>query len=98
MPFEKGRSKTGGRKKGVRNKTTEKAREHFLEIMSGEITHVQAALKEIYAKDKKAYIFAMSRYFPYFLPKQIEIDATIQNNELPFKIEIEHRKKEDNPE
>ena len=38
MPFQKGRAKTGGRKKGVRNKASREAREKFRDFLRENIT------------------------------------------------------------
>lgn len=93
--WEKGMPKSGGRKKGTPNKTTQKARDIFLKLMEGELSHVSEALEEIRLKDRKAYLYILAKYFPYFLPKQYDMDISIENTDLPFEIEISNRKKED---
>lgn len=96
MTFEKGREKTGGRKKGTPNKNTQKARALFLKIMEGELEHFHEALKEMREKDRKAYLYILNKYYPYFLPKQFDLDISIESTELPFEIGISHRKTDNN--
>jgi hypothetical protein len=95
MVWEKGKAKTGGRKKGTKNKSTEKSRQVFIDLMSGQLDNVKEALEEIRTKDKKQYLYILAKYFPYFLPKQTEIDITVDTEELPFSVKIEHRKNTD---
>lgn len=89
----KGLPKTGGRQKGTPNKTTEKARELFQSIMDGEQSRIKEALDTIYKDDKKTYLYVLNKYFPYYMPKQEQIDISIENTDLPFDIKIESRKK-----
>ena len=89
----KGQPKTGGRKKGSINKTTEKAREIFLSTMSGQQDRIKEALNELYKDDKQKYLEVLSRYFPYFIPKQEKLDISLDTTDLPFSIAIENREK-----
>ena len=93
MPFEKGHKKYGGKKKGSQHKVTKEAREVFGKMMEGELTNVKKALAKVYEEDEARYLSILSRYFPYFLPKQTEVDISIDTEELPFNINIESRKK-----
>jgi len=93
MPFEKGHEKFGGKKKGTPNKSTKKSRELFLEMMAGNVEKVQTALDEIYKTDKKQYLYILNRYFPYYMPRQEQIDISIDSTDLPFNITIESREK-----
>lgn len=92
MPFEKGRKKTGGRQKGVSNKTTEKARELFQSVMDEQQDKIKEALEEIYKEDKRQYLYVLNRYFPYYMPKQEQIDISNEDGSLTvnnnFKIEF----------
>jgi hypothetical protein len=93
--WKKGKPKTGGRKKGTPNKITQDAREAFQEIMAGNVENVRIALEELYKQDKTKFLDVLSKYFPYFIPKQEQIDVSVKNMELPFNIKIESRKKTD---
>ena len=96
MPFKKGQSgNPSGREKGIPNKTTQEARIAFHEIMSGNIDNVKTALEELYKTDKVKFLYVLSKYFPYFIPRQEQIDIFLDNTDLPFNIKIESRKKTD---
>jgi len=74
--------KFGGRQKGTPNKVTQKAREDFQQIMAGNVDRVEKALEEIYKKDKKTFLYVLSKYFPYFLPRQEQIDISNPDGSL----------------
>lgn len=76
-PFEKGNS---GKPKGAETKTNKRARELFIEIMEGEIDNIRDSLNEIRGKDKGKYLEVLSKFFPYFIPKKIDMttDAPIE--------------------
>ena len=98
MAWQKGMEKTGGRQKGTKNKSTEKARELFQSIMDGQQKRIKEALDKIYKDDPQKYLYVLNKYFPYYMPKQEQIDISIENNELPFSIEIQHREKDSDSE
>ena len=91
----KGLPKTGGRQKGTPNKTTQEARKLFESIMDRNVGRIEQALEEIYDDDKQKFLYVINKYFPYYLPKQEQIDITIDSTELPFSISIESREKTD---
>jgi hypothetical protein len=70
--FEKGNP---GKPKGAENKTTKEARQLFLNIMEGEVDHIKNALEEIRDKDKAKYLELLSKFFPYFIPKKLDIST-----------------------
>lgn len=70
--FQKGNK---GKPKGAVNKATRKAKELFLEIMDGEVDNIKNSLDELRKKDKGRYLEVLSKFFPYFIPKKVEIDT-----------------------
>ena len=71
-PFEKGNP---GKPKGAENKTTKAARELFIQIMEGQQQHIEESLDKVRAKDPAKYLEVLSKFYPYFIPKKLEIDA-----------------------
>lgn len=70
--FEKGNP---GKPKGAENKTTKAAKELFVSIMEGEVDHIKEALDKIREKDPAMYLQTLSKFYPYFIPKKMEIDT-----------------------
>jgi hypothetical protein len=79
-PFQKGNT---GKPKGAVNKTTQHARELFVSIMEGQVDHINDSLEEIRKKDKAKYLDTLSKFFPYFIPKKVEIDSP---NEITINV------------
>lgn len=71
--FVKG--KAPGKPKGAQNKTTKEARQLFMQIMEGQVGHVNESLEKIRKLDAKDYLDTLSKFFPYFISKKIEIDS-----------------------
>lgn len=70
--FEKGNA---GKPKGAENKTTKAAKELFVSIMEGQVGHIESSLDEIRVKDPAKYLEVLSKFYPYFIPKKVEIDT-----------------------
>lgn len=70
--FEKGNA---GKPKGAENKTTKAAKELFVSIMEGQVDHIEASLDKIRVKDPALYLQTLSKFYPYFMPKKMEIDS-----------------------
>jgi hypothetical protein len=70
--FEKGNS---GKPKGAENKTTKAAKELFVQIMEGEVDHIKTSLDTIRKKNPALYLMTLSKFYPYFMPKKIEVDT-----------------------
>lgn len=70
--FQEGNS---GKPKGAENKTTKAAKELFVSIMEGEVDHIKESLDKIRKSDPEAYLSTLSKFYPYFLPKKIEVDT-----------------------
>lgn len=69
--FKKGEAK--GKPKGAVNKATQEAKELFVSIMQGEVDHIKDSLQKVRAKDPLNYLNVLSKYYPYFMPKQLDI-------------------------
>ena len=75
MAFKKGKLKTGGRRKGVENRTTKEAREILDKILFAEIDNIADALSEVRGKSKMAYLETLSKLFVYSIPKKTDITS-----------------------
>lgn len=64
-----------GKPKGAENKTTKQAKELFVSIMEGEVDNIKNSLDEIRLKDKGKYLEVLAKFFPYFIPKKLEVDT-----------------------
>lgn len=70
--FEKGNA---GKPKGAENKTTKAAKELFVSIMEGQVENIEDSLEKIRVKDPGKYLEVLSKFFPYFIPKKLEVDS-----------------------
>ena len=68
--------KTGGRTKGVANKTTTETKEILQKIVSNELDNISTLLEQLEPKER---IDAVIKLLPYIVPKQQEI--VIENTE-----------------
>ena len=75
MPFEKGKKKTGGRKKGIENRTTKEAKNILEQVLLGQVDNIKSALEKIKTKDPAKYLDACSKLFTYVLPKKTDITS-----------------------
>jgi hypothetical protein len=64
-----------GKPKGAENKTTKKAKELFVQIMEGEVDNIKASLDKIRQKDPALYLQTLSKFYPYFMPRKLEVDT-----------------------
>lgn len=71
-PFQKGNR---GRPEGSANKVTQQARELFTQIMEGHVDNINESLEKIRKKDPARYLDVLSKFFPYFIPKKVEIET-----------------------
>lgn len=69
MPFQKGKAKTGGRKKGVSNKDTKEIKQ-FLKSLINE-NQIQLDLESLSPSERLNFIV---RILPYITPKAMEIE------------------------
>jgi len=93
MPFKKGEiSNPSGRKKGVGNKSTEKAKELFITIMSGNVNKFKTALDYLYKKDKIKWLEVVNKFFPYYLPRQQDITSGGESIKPEINISVVNEK------
>jgi hypothetical protein len=77
MAFKKGKSgNPAGKPKGAEARTTKEAKELFISIMNGEVDNIKDSFDKIRKKDPAKYLDVLAKLFPYFMPKQMEINAT----------------------
>ena len=69
MPFEKGREKTGGKKKGSVNKSTETARLAIAKLVDKNTPNMIKWLDEIAADSPEKAFDCMTKVMEYHLPK-----------------------------
>lgn len=64
-----------GKPKGAENKTTKAAKELFVSIMEGEVDNIKDSLEKVRKKDPAKYLEVLSKFYPYFMPKKLEVDT-----------------------
>lgn len=72
MAFEKGREKTGGRVKGVKNKTTTDLKEWVFRLLQRNLKQIEKDLQELDAKER---LILFEKLLRYVLPRQASITA-----------------------
>lgn len=78
MPFKKGQSgNLNGKPKGLKNKTTEAARELLLRLLDGQIQYVEDEFDLLRESNGKEYLKILATYLPYIIPKQTETQITV---------------------
>lgn len=84
MPFTKGKSKTGGRKKGIPNAITHDLREVIRELIEGNVERIRQDLEML---DPKERVNAWLKLTEFVLPKlqRSEVDATINTESVEAK-------------
>ena len=88
----KGQSKSGGRQKGIQNKSTEKAKALFVDIMSGNVKKFRTALDYLYKKDKIKWLDVVNKFFPYYLPRQTDITSDGESIKPDINISVVNKK------
>lgn len=79
MGRKKGTEKTGGRKKGTPNKTTQTAKEWISETLSANWEQMKSDLKVLEPKDRLQLLFKL---LEYVVPKQRETSNNIKFEDL----------------
>jgi hypothetical protein len=64
-----------GKPKGAQNKTTKAARELFVSIMEGQQGYIEESLEKVRKKDPAKYLEVLSKFYPYFIPKKVELES-----------------------
>lgn len=97
MPFEKGNTLGTGRPKGLENKATNKARELFLIIMEGEVDNIKLSLEEVRKESYLNYLNVLSKFFPYFIPKKVDITSDGKELSIPLTEWVEAKDDKQEP-
>lgn len=84
--FEEGHEKKGGREKGTPNKLDTQAKQLFINIMEGEVDHIKESFEKVRDKNPTMYLNLLSKFFPYFMPKQVDIKSDGEAIKQVFKI------------
>ena len=93
MPFKSGKSgNPAGKVSGTLNKSTEKAKELFITIMSGNVKKFKAALDYLYKKDKIKWLDVVNKFFPYYLPRQTDITSGGESIKPDINISVVNEK------
>jgi hypothetical protein len=64
-----------GKPKGAVNKSTKAAKEVFISIMEGEVDNIKVCLDKIRKEDPALYLATLSKFYPYYMPKKMEVDT-----------------------
>lgn len=78
MPFEKGKSKTGGRVKGSKNKSTSKVRDAYTKLLEDNLDQITKDFKELEPRDRIKMFLDLSKYVIPQL-KQTELKGDPEN-------------------
>jgi hypothetical protein len=78
MPFIKGKGKTGGRKRGVTNRTTKEAEDFLRKVLLGQVDNIKSSLESLQKDSDSRYLDACSKLFTYVLPRKTDLTS---NNE-----------------
>jgi hypothetical protein len=88
MPFEKGKPKTGGRKKGTPNRSTEEMRLLLKSFADGELENIATYFQDIKGGYNKLDMLVKLLKFNIGTKKDIEGEIDVNHN---GKIEIDFR-------
>jgi len=84
MPFEKGKPKTGGKKKGTENKTTKEIKEAYAMLITKNIPNLVKWLDKIAETDPAKAIYILSDLSEYVIPKLARTDITNDGEKFEF--------------
>lgn len=76
MPFQKGRNKTGGKKKGSQNKATKDIKEAYQQLIENNLDNLTAWLEKVAAKDPEKAIKIINDLSEYVIPKLARSEHT----------------------
>lgn len=77
MPFEKGREKTGGRKAGVTNKTTQEIRDKIQKVLSNRVEELDTDLSSMSEFKRWTILNAVAKYV---LPALNKNEDTVEHS------------------
>ncbi|GAA4907051.1 hypothetical protein [Mucilaginibacter defluvii] len=77
MGFQKGRAKTGGRKPGVKNKTTQEIRDKIQLVLSNKIEELEADLEQMSEFKQWTILNAVAKYV---MPQLSKSDDTVEHS------------------
>ena len=75
MKFEKGHSKTGGRKKGTANKQTKELREQLQQVVQNTLDELPGMLAELEPMERAKLLTSL---LPYVLPRLNSVTAQVE--------------------
>lgn len=75
MAFTKGKQKTGGKKKGTPNKTTQTAKELVLLAIDSQTQQFDNVMTRLQVEDPKEWARLMVRMFDFVLPRQLDLKS-----------------------
>lgn len=84
MAFQKGHKKSGGRQKGVQNKTTTQIKEMITQLVGNQMEKWPVVIDKMMKDDPAEAMKITGRLIDYVLPKQTKIDL---EGELKHKID-----------
>lgn len=83
MAFEKGMEKSGGREKGVSNKSTTRIRNIFEDLLSEKVDQIKKDLDEMRPIDRVNCLIRMAEFC---IPKLQSIDGSLLTEPVEFII------------
>ena len=86
MAFQKGKPKTGGRKKGVKNRTTAEIRQHIQTVIDAQYNKLESDLDSLSPFQR---VMMVEKLTKYFLPALNKNDDTV-NHSGEIKIIVEY--------
>ena len=86
MAFTEGRKKTGGRKKGVGNKSTEQLREMVGKLMEDNMERIQSDIDSLEPKDRVKAMIDLMRFVLPTLKATDYVDKTQGVSEIIFTV------------
>lgn len=80
MPRQKGTKKTGGRKVGTPNRTSEEIRQSLLKLLDDNLDQLQKDLKSMDSKDRARLLISLARHCtaPAINPERLTEEQLIQ--------------------
>lgn len=89
MPFEKGRDKTGGRKKGSQNKVTKQRREFISKLLDDQEDGIKEALAKLKKDSPKDYLNIIATLMEYDTAKLSRVELTGgSEDDAPVRVQL----------